>query len=53
MLLGLVIVLLYWALGARSLGWRWVRPIGVVIIAMPILAVTLLTPQFVGGAGCM
>jgi hypothetical protein len=32
----LIVVLLYWALGARSIRWRYIRLAGSILVALPI-----------------
>lgn len=39
--LALIVVLAYWALGARSLRWRWLRLIAVALVSVPVVFVAL------------
>jgi hypothetical protein len=39
--LALIVVLAYWALGARSLRWRWLRVIGVTLVSVPVVFIAL------------
>jgi hypothetical protein len=51
----LIVVILYWALGAHSIRWRWVRLAGSILAAVPIsIAIVIRTQLFwyacMGGA---
>jgi hypothetical protein len=40
--LALIVLLAYWALGARSLRSRWLRLIGVTIVSVPVVFIALI-----------
>jgi len=46
--ISLIAVMGYWALGAQSIRWRWVRVIAVAVLALPIGLTILVLKIFVG-----
>ena len=51
--ISLIAVMGYWALGAQSIRWRWVRVIAVAVLALPIGLTILVLNERLFTIACM